>query len=435
MLPELRTEVPGPRSREMSRELRRWESPNITYVSPDFPIFWESASDCLVTDVDGNTFLDLSAGFGAAAVGHANPRVVTAIQAQASRLPHGMGDVHPPAVKVELLRALARVCPGRLEQAILGSSGGESIEAALKTAAVATGRAGVIAFEGAYHGLTYGALAATGRDDFRRPFREQLGRFVRHLPYPVDATEAARVLEQVAEWLRCPPPDLPPVGAVLVEPIQGRGGIRIPPSGWLSDLLALCHERGALLIADEIFTGFGRTGTWFASEVVPDILCVGKAMTGGFPISACVSTPEIMATWGESQGEALHTSTFLGNPLGCAAALAAIAEIEKRGLVERCRQLGEWLRPRLEALCERHALVAEARGRGLMWGLELRDASGTPATHAAARVVVEALRRGVILLPAGPDGNVLELVPPYTITEQQLQHALDVLDACLKTAS
>src|SRR5690606_26971868 len=134
-------------------------------------------------------------------------------------------------------RALARVCPGRLEQAILGSSGGESIEAALKTAAVATGRAGVIAFEGAYHGLTYGALAATGRDDFRRPFREQLGRFVRHIPYPVDATEAARVLEQVAEWLRCPPPDLPPVGAVLVEPIQGRGGIRIPPSGWLSDLL------------------------------------------------------------------------------------------------------------------------------------------------------------------------------------------------------
>lgn len=428
MHPRIATDIPGPRSRALAAELRRWESPNVTYVSPEFPVFWESASDCLVTDVDGNVFLDLSAGFGAAAVGHGNPRVVAAIREQAGRLVHGMGDVHPPAIKVDLLRALARVCPDGLSQAILAGSGSESVEAALKTAVMATGRAGVIAFEGAYHGLTYGALAAAGRDDFREPFREQLGRFVSRAPYPETPEEAARVLDQVEAWLRCPPPGHPPVGAVIVEPIQGRGGIRVPPEGWLASLQTLCRQHGALLIADEIFTGFGRTGRWFASEVTPDVLCVGKAMGGGFPIAACVSTAEIMAQWGESTGEALHTSTFLGHPLGCAAALAAIAEIEERRLVERAAALGEWLRPRLESLRERHASVWAVRGRGLMWGIDLRDASGSPDGRRAARAVVEALRRGVILLPAGAHGNVLELVPPYTITEAQLDYALAVLD-------
>ncbi len=431
MFPEIRTEIPGPRSRALAGELRRWENPNITFVSPEFPVFWESASDCLVTDADGNVFLDLTSGFGAAAVGHGNARVVSAIREQAGRLIHGMGDVHPPVLKVDLLRTLARLCPGRLGQAILGSSGAESVEAALKTAVMATGHAGVIAFEGGYHGLTYGALDANGRADFRVPFREQLGGFTQHAGYPRTPGEAARVLEQIEAWLAQPPAGIPPVGAVLVEPIQGRGGIVLPPEGWFADLLSLCHRQGALLIADEIFTGFGRTGRWFASEAPPDILCIGKAMGGGFPISACVSTPEIMATWGESQGEALHTSTFLGNPLGCAASLAALAEIEERGLVERAAALGEWLRPRLYALRSRRPAIAEVRGRGLMWGLDLRDAAGRPDGALAGRVMIEALRRGVILLPAAPDGNVLELVPPYTITEAQLEFALAVVEECL----
>lgn len=428
MLPQIRTEVPGPRSRALAGELRRWESPNVTYVSPEFPVFWESAAGCLVTDVDGNVFLDLSAGFGAAAVGHTNPRVASAIQEQAGRLIHGMGDVHPPAIKVELQRTLARLCPGDLQQSILGTSGADSVEAALKTAALASGRPGVIAFRGAYHGLSYGALAATGREDFRAPFRRQLGRFVRHAAYPTTPAEAERSLAVLGGWLQAPPRGMPQIGAVLLEPIQGRGGIVIPPAGWFSALRETCHRAGALLIADEVFTGFGRTGRWFASEAPPDILCVGKAMGGGFPISACVSTPAIMAAWGPSQGEALHTSTFLGNPLGCAAALAAIAEIEERGLVARCAALGEWLRPRLEALHERRPAIHRVRGRGLMWGLELRDAAGRPDGTAANRAVLQALRRGVILLPAAPHGNVLELVPPYTITEEQLEFALGVLE-------
>lgn len=431
MLPTLVTEIPGPRSRALAQELRRWESPQITYVCSEFPVFWESASDCLVADVDGNTFLDLCSGFGAAAIGHCHPRVVAAVRDQAERLFHGMGDVHPPAIKVELLRTLARLCPENLEQSILGTTGSESIEAALKTAVVATGRAGVIAFDGAYHGLTYGALAATARDYFRAPFRGQLGAFVCRAPFPCTPAEANSSLERVEAWLLRPPAGLPEVGAVVVEPIQGRGGIRIPPKGWLTALREICHQHGALLIADEIFTGFGRTGQWFASEVAPDILCVGKAMGGGFPISACVSTPEIMACWGESLGEARHTSTFLGHPLGCAAALATLREMEERRLVERVASLGEWLRPRLLALAEKHRCVAEVRGQGLMWGLELCNAEGNPDGVAARRVVIEALQRGIILLPAGDVGHVLELVPPYTITEEALEYALAVLDGCL----
>lgn len=431
MFPELHTEIPGPRSRQLARELRRWESPNITYVSPEFPVFWESAADCLVTDVDGNLFLDLSAGFGAAAVGHGNPRVVAAVQKQAVILMHGMGDVHPPAIKVELARTLARICPGERSQCILGSSGAESVEAALKTAAIASGKHGVIAFDGAYHGLTYGALCATSRMDFKQPFLPQLGQFVQHTPFPQTAEEATASLECIGSWLRQPPAGIPAVGAVIVEPFQGRGGIRVPPESWIADLHELCRRHEALLIADEIFTGFGRTGKWFASEGHADILCIGKAMGGGFPISACVASPEIMAAWGESQGEAIHTSTFLGNPLGCAAALAAIGEMESRGLVARSAALGEWLRPRLEALQAKQPAIGAVRGRGLMWGIDLRDAGGAPNGALANQVMLEALRRGVILLPAGANGNVLEMVPPYTITEAQLEFALDVLDACL----
>ncbi|MDH7569345.1 MAG: aspartate aminotransferase family protein [Armatimonadota bacterium] len=431
LFPRLRTTVPGPRSLSLATELRRWESPNITYVSPEFPVFWERAEGCLVTDVDGNVFLDLSAGFGAAAVGHSNPRVVAAIREQAGRLVHGMGDVHPPAVKVELQRTLARLAPGNLSQCILCTSGAESVEAALKTAMLATGRAGVVAFEGAYHGLTYGALALSGRSDFRAPFQPQLGRFVCRAPYPRNTAEAATALELLDRWLCQPPDGLPPIGAVVVEPIQGRGGVVVPPHGWFAQLKTLCGRHGALLIADEIFTGFGRTGAWFASEVPPDVLCIGKAMGGGFPIAACLATPEVMAAWGESTGEALHTSTFLGNPLGCAASLAAIAEIEERGLVARVDALGRWVHPRLEALRAACPAIAAVRGRGLMWGLELRNAAGIPDGAAARRAVLEALRRGVILLPAGPSGNVLELVPPYVITEEQLDFALSVLaEAC-----
>lgn len=416
-LPFLQTPVPGPKSLALAAELRRWESANVTFIDPEgrFPIFWESAQDCLVTDVDGNTFLDLTAAFGVASVGHTNPRVARAVAEQAGKLMHGMGDVHPAAIKVALARKIAERTPGDLGHCLFGSDGADAVEAALKTARLYTGKAGVLAFTGGYHGLTYGALAVTSREDFRAPFAGQMPAFAAHVPYG-DLEAAASALDDGG------------IGAVIVEPIQGRGGIVEPPPGWLAGLRRLCDTRGALLIADEIFTGWGRTGDWFACDaegVAPDILCIGKAMGGGFPISACAARPHIMAAWGESRGEALHTSTFLGSPLGCAAALATIAEMEARDLPGRARAVGGYFKDRLRERAAAHPdRVRAVRGRGLMLGLHLASAA------LALRLVYDLLARGLIVLPAGA-GDVLEFVPPLTITEAQIDWAVAQMDAAL----
>ena len=416
LFPCLVTPVPGPRSRELARRLRRVESPNVTYLAPDFPVFWEEAKGCLVTDVDGNRFLDVTAAFGVASVGHSHPRVVAAVRAQAEKLLHGMGDVHPSEVKVRLCERVAELVPLPHPQVILGQNGGDAVEAALKTAMLATGRPGVLAFEGGYHGLTYGALDVTARADFRAPFQPQLGGFTRHLPYGCP-------LEHVRAHLTDHTP-----GAVLAEPIQGRGGIVVPPPGWLRELREVCSETNTLLILDEIFTGWGRTGDWFACDhegVIPDILCVGKAMGGGLPISACVASTDLMASWGESTGEALHTSTFLGNPVACAAALAALDVLEEEDLPGRALQRGAVFAGGLHALqSEFPEQIAGVRGRGLMLGLEFVSPS------LALPLVPVALRAGLILLPAG-DGRVLEFVPPLVIEDEQIAWCLAVLQRLL----
>lgn len=420
LLPHLVTPIPGPRSRELARRLRRAESPNVTFLASDFPVFWEEARGCLVTDVDGNRFLDMTAAFGVASVGHSHPRVVAAVRAQAEKLLHGMGDVHPSEVKVRLCERIAGLVPLPDAQIILGQNGGDAIEAALKTAMLATGRPGVLAFEGGYHGLTYGALDVTARADFRAPFRSQLGGFTRHLPYgcPLEEVQA-----HIAEH---------GPGAVLAEPIQGRGGIVVPPPGWLRGLREICTKTGTLLILDEIFTGWGRTGDWFACDhegVIPDILCVGKAMGGGLPISACVASAGLMAVWGESTGEALHTSTFLGNPLACAAALAALDVLEEEDLPTRAVRMGAIFAEGLRALqSEFPKQIVSVRGRGLMLGLEF------DAPSRALPLVPAALREGLIVLPAG-DGRVLEFVPPLVIGAEQSAWCLATLRRLLASTA
>jgi 4-aminobutyrate aminotransferase-like enzyme len=399
----------------MAQRLRQYESPNVTYIAPDFPIFWERAQGCCVIDVDGNRFLDMTSAFGVSGVGHCHPRVVDAIQQQAPRLLHGMGDVHPSDMKVALCQRIAECVPILDAQVILGQNGSDAIEAALKTAAIATKKSGVLAFEGGYHGLSYGALDVTSRQDFRAPFQKQLGHFTRHLPYGCEIGQVERILKEQR------------TGAVLVEPIQGRGGIIVPPKGWLRELRHACTQNSVLLIFDEIFTGWGRTGDWFACEfdrITPDILCIGKAMGGGLPISACVATKSLMATWGESQGEALHTSTFLGNPLACAAALAAISVINDEELPSRAKQTGNQLLQELAKLQNRHSQIVEVRGRGLMIGIEMAD------VPVALHLVSAALQHGLIILPAG-DGRVLEFIPPLVITESQILWFLNTLDLLL----
>ena len=417
--PALVTRVPGPRSRELAARLARVESRNVTCLGPEPPIFWQRASGANVWDVDGNRYVDLGAAFGVANVGHAHPRVVRAVSEQAATLLHGMGDVHPSPVKVELLEALAQRFPGGgPARAVLGSSGSDAVEIALKTAALATGRFGVVAFEGGYHGLAIGALDATHRAEFRAPFAARLANATAFARFG-DAADVRRAAAA------CPAP----VGAVLVEPIQGRAGERVPPPGFLSALRSLCDAEGWLLIADEVYTGFGRTGAWFAcqhEDVRPDLLCVGKGLASGMPISACVGRAEVMDAWPPSRGEALHTQTFLGHPPACAAALASLSVLEEEKLVERAAEVGARALDRLRAAVAGLPAVAEVRGRGLLLGVEC------VASEVARAAVAGLLARGVIALPAGDDGRVIGLSPPLTIGRDVLDAALDALAEVLR---
>ena len=425
-LPRLVTAVPGPVSRSLARRLAARESPNITAQVPEPPIFWEAAHGATVRDVDGNLFVDLTAGFGVAHAGHANAAVVRAIAEQAAQLAHGLGDVFPPEPKVRLLERLAEITPAGLELSILASSGAEAVEAALKTALLKTRRSGVIAFEGAYHGLTYGALAATHRDDFRRPFQSQLFAGVRFAPYPASGGELDGALATVERLLTEAEAGPDPVGAILVEPVLGRGGLVVPPDGFLPALRALCDGRRTLLICDEVYTGCGRTGRWFACEhtgTVPDLLVLGKALSGSLPISAVIGTVDALSGWPASTGEAIHTSTFLGNPVACAAALAQLAEIEHRGLLARTTELGQQIERRAQRW-QQAGLIVRRSGRGLLQGVKV----SSPA--AGQQLCASALRRGVILLAEG-DGAVLAVTPPAVISSAQLVYALDVIEALL----
>ena len=434
------------------RRLRAYESRNVTLIEPDgsWPIVWERAKGVHVWAADGKKYCDLTAAFGVAAAGHANARVVRAGQRQMAKLLHAMGDVHPHALKAQLARELSRITFERWTKqnpksgkTIFCNSGFEAIEAALKTAMLATGKPGVIAFEGGYHGLGYGTLNATHREHFRSPFLSQLREFGHFVPFPV-AADVSRLTSSMgkkrgpsrvgcheAERRICKMLGREEIGAILVEPIQGRGGINIAAPELLPLLRRLCDEYGALLILDEIYTGFGRTGKWFACEhsgVVPDVICLGKALTGGFPLSACVGRAEVMdAAWPPSSGEAIHTSTFLGHPVGCAMALAQIAEIKRLQLCRRSRQLGEFLLQRLRSQLSNSRLHITARGAGLMAGLELCRPDGAPATAESLRVIKTMLDRGFILLPEGEHANVIGITPPLTITKAQLERAVTAL--------
>jgi 4-aminobutyrate aminotransferase-like enzyme len=389
----------------------------VTCLAPP-PIFWERAAGANVWDVDGNRYVDLCAAFGVANVGHAHPRVVEAVAAQARSLLHGMGDVQPADIKVELLEALvARYPGGATARVVLGSSGSDAVEAALKTAHLATGRPGVVAFEGAYHGVSLGALEVTHRPFFREPFSERIAGLASFARLG-DLEDVARAAREASR----------PVGAVLVEPVQGRGGERVAPPGFLRGLRELCDREGWLLVADEIYTGFGRTGRWFACDheaVVPDLLCLGKGMASGMPISACAGRAEVMDAWPASAGEAIHTQTFLGHPPSCAAALASMRALEEEKLVDEALALGEHARARLTRALAGRPAVREVRGLGLMLGVEC------DAPERAAGVVSEALRRGLILLPSGSRGEVLSLTPPLCIGREALDAALDLLLECI----
>jgi 4-aminobutyrate aminotransferase / (S)-3-amino-2-methylpropionate transaminase / 5-aminovalerate transaminase len=291
---------------------------------------------------------------------------------------------------------------------------------------LATGKPGVVAFHGAYHGLSYAPLAACGlSESFRAPFEAQLGSFVSFAPYPADPEAMARSLEVVRGVLR-----LGACGAVLVEPILGRGGCVVPPRGFLAELRRLCDEVGSLLIADEIWTGLGRSGNWLAVEkdALPDLVCVGKGLGGGLPVSACIGKDEVMRAWGSHGGSAIHTATHFGSPVGCAAALATLKEIRARRLPERARSVGErWRKALARAVTDRGARV---QGRGLMVGVQV--AGGAAEALRATRTL---LGRGYIVLTGGVAGDVITLTPPLNVDERLLSAFVPELSVALSQSS
>jgi 4-aminobutyrate aminotransferase / (S)-3-amino-2-methylpropionate transaminase / 5-aminovalerate transaminase len=423
LLPRLVAPVPGPRSVAWVEQLSQAECPALTLRrarrqervgAPEDPIVWARARGANVEDADGNVFVDLSAGFGAASVGHAHPRVTRAITEQSERLLHALGDMQPADVKIALLSRLAQLVP-EPARVMLGLSGSDAIEAALKTALLYTGRPGVLAFHGSYHGLSHGPLAACGFDgSFREPFAAQLNPHVVFAPYPHTTDQLPTSLQAVEAAFKANASTKP--GAVLVEPILGRGGVVVPPVRFLSDLQALCHQHDALLVVDEIMTGFGRTGRMFGFEhagVTPDLICVGKGLGGGMPVSACIGRAEVMAAWGESSGAALHTGTFFGHPMSAVAALATLDVLIDERLPERAHMLGQSLCAALEPLLSRPEVKA-VRGLGLLVGIELDSPERSLSCMRAL------LKRGYITVPAGADARVVSLTPPLSISSEQL---------------
>jgi 4-aminobutyrate aminotransferase-like enzyme len=337
-------------------------------------LIWVEAEGCRVVDTDGREYLDLSGGFGVAALGHRNPQIVAAVKAQADRCLHALGDLAEADVAAELRRRLG--LGGH--EVKLGVTGEDAVEIALRTALLVTGKPGIVAFDGAYHGTGLLALAATGFERFREPFAAWLPGPVHRFPYGKD-----------------PGPLPEDAGCVVVEPVQSRGGARVPPVGFLERLRERCDETGALLVCDEIYTGLGRTGAMWRSGGLADVLACGKALGGGLPLSACLMRPEHAEAW-QLGPEDVYTHTHMGNPLACAAALVVLERVP--GLLTRVRAAGE----RFEA--------AGWRGAGL-----LRAKEGDAFT---------AWERGVIVIPAGEDGSLMSATPPLTITDGEIDEAL-----------
>jgi 4-aminobutyrate aminotransferase/(S)-3-amino-2-methylpropionate transaminase len=420
-LPDIRSPIPAASGKAFVDRLAAHECPALTTrrkrreertgASHD-PIVWVEAEGANVIDADGNRYVDLTSGFGVAFIGHRHPEVVAAVRSQSDRLLHALGDLHPSDKKVALLERLCSLAPWPRARAMLSLSGADAITAALKTAMLATGKPGVVAFEGSYHGLTYAPLSVSGyAERFRKPFEAQLPQNVRFVGWP----------ELPDRW--------DGVGAVIVEPIQGRAGVRIPPAGFLASLKHECERHGALLIADEVLTGVGRCGAWWrsvAEGVTPDLLCVGKALGGGLPVSACLAGESVMQAWGDSDREAIHTGTFYGDPLGAAAALATLDVIERDGLIALAARRGDALGVMLR---EAHLPgISDVRQAGMMVGLAL------DAPMRGLAVSRRLLERGYLVLPAGAEADVLQLVPPTTVTDSQLEGFVGSLKDALEAS-
>ena len=358
----------------------------------------------LVWDINGNEYIDCTGSYGVCIVGHCHPRVVEAVQRQVETLIACHASFYNDA-RSELLKKLIGIAPKGLDKVFLSNSGAESVEYAIKLARKYSGKPEIIAMVGAFHGKTMGALSATWKKKYRVPFMPLVPGF-KHVP----PNNLEKVRDTITEK----------TAAILVEPVRGEGGVRVPSDDFLPGLREICDEKDVLLIFDEVQTGFGRTGKVFACEhwnVVPDIMCLAKSVAGGIPMGATFARQDVMAAF--KRGE--HSSTFSGNPLVCAAASAAIDVLVEERLPERAATLGRYFKGKLEGLQEKYRIVREVRGLGLMLGMEMR--------FDVYNILLGCMDRGVLVLDAGR--NVVRFLPPLVIEKEQIDRVIDVLDTVI----
>jgi 4-aminobutyrate aminotransferase/(S)-3-amino-2-methylpropionate transaminase len=427
----IETEIPGPRSRAV---LERKERVVAAPLSIYLPIVVREARGATITDLDGNVFIDFTGGVGVLNAGHAAPRVVAAATEQLARFTHTDFTMLPYESYVALAERLVALAPISGEvRAALFNSGAEAIENAVKIARCATGRPAIVAFDGAFHGRTLMAMTLTSKT---HPYKAGLGPFapeVYRVPYanPYRGPDALAALAELERALHTRVA-AEEVAAIVFEPVQGEGGFVVPPPEFVRGLRRICDAHGIVLVADEVQTGFCRTGRMFAMEhfgVEPDLMTVAKSIAGGLPLSGVIGRAELM----DAPPDSAIGGTFPGNPVACAAALAVLDTIEEEGLVARSQAVGETIRARLERWRDRSSAVGDVRGLGAMLALELvRDrATKEPAPELATEIALEAARHGLLLLKAGVYGNCLRVLVPLVITDEQLDEALGVWEGAL----
>jgi 4-aminobutyrate aminotransferase len=430
-VPQIKTELPGPRAQELLERDHRFMSPSYTRI---YPLVVARGSGAVIEDVDGNLFLDFTAGIAVTATGHCHPHVVAAVQDQSAKLIHMSGTDFYYQPQIDLAERLAELALGDSPKRVFfTNSGAEALEAALKLARWHTGRSRAIAFLGAFHGRTYGAMSLSGSKLVHRRGFSPLVPDIHHVPYPRGPEARApgsgrRCVEQIEETIlkRTAPPD--EVAAVFVEPIQGESGYHVPPPDFLPALRQLCDRHGMLLVTDEVQTGMGRTGKLFASEhwdVEPDIICLAKGIASGMPLGAIVARDEVM-DWPSGS----HASTFGGNPISCRAALATL-DLLVNGYTANAAQRGEQLRQGLIKLQRQHRQVGDVRGLGLMVAMDLVQEHDrqTPDPTLRDLVVQAAFRHGLLLLGAGE--SAIRFCPPLCINAEQVETALRILGGVL----
>ncbi|SEL59565.1 4-aminobutyrate--2-oxoglutarate transaminase [Rhodococcus maanshanensis] len=431
------TELPGPKSTELGIRRRAAVAAG---VGSSVPVYAADADGGVIVDVDGNSLIDLGAGIAVTSIGASDPRVAQAVSEQAAHFTHTCFMVTPYESYIRVAEELAALTPGDHEKrTVLFNSGAEAVENAIKVARLATGRMAVVAFDHAYHGRTNLTMALTAKS---MPYKTNFGPFapeVYRMPmsYPFRDEQgltgeqaARRAITQIEKQIGADS-----VAAIILEPIQGEGGFIVPAPGFLPTLTAWAREKGVVFIADEVQTGFARTGSWFAcddEQIVPDIITMAKGIAGGLPLSAITGRAELL--------DAVHPGglggTYGGNPIACAAALATIETMRELDLPARARHIGDTATTRLRALAAQVPAIGEVRGRGAMIAIELvRPGTTEPDADLTKAIAAKALEQGVIVLTCGTYGNVIRLLPPLVIDDDLLDDALTVLEQAIRAAA